>query len=31
MLSDGEVDEGYTLTCVAYPRADFALETGETP
>jgi len=31
MLSDGEIDEGYTLTCVAYPRADFALETGETP
>jgi 2Fe-2S type ferredoxin len=31
MLDDGELDEGYTLTCVAYPRDDFSLETGETP
>jgi 2Fe-2S type ferredoxin len=31
MLDDGELDDGYTLTCVAYPRADFAIETGEAP
>jgi 2Fe-2S type ferredoxin len=31
MLDDGELDEGYTLTCVAYPRADFSIETGEAP
>jgi 2Fe-2S type ferredoxin len=31
MLDDGELDEGYTLTCVAYPRADFTIETGEAP
>ena len=31
MLSGEELDEGYTLTCVAYPRADFTLETGEAP
>jgi 2Fe-2S type ferredoxin len=31
MLDDAELDEGYTLTCVAYPRADFTIETGETP
>ncbi|MFB6211258.1 MAG: 2Fe-2S iron-sulfur cluster-binding protein [Halobacteriales archaeon] len=31
MLSDDELDEGYTLTCVAYPRADFTLETRESP
>jgi len=31
MLDDAELDEGYTLTCVAYPRADFAIETGEAP
>jgi 2Fe-2S type ferredoxin len=31
MLSDGEIDDGYTLTCVAYPRDDFTLETGEAP
>ena len=30
-LSEGEMDEGYTLTCVAYPRSDFAIETGESP
>ena len=30
-LSDDEMDEGYTLTCVAYPIADFTLETGEAP
>jgi 2Fe-2S type ferredoxin len=31
MLDDGELDDGYTLTCVAYPKADFAIETGEAP
>ncbi|QLG28118.1 2Fe-2S iron-sulfur cluster binding domain-containing protein [Halorarum halophilum] len=31
MLDDTELDEGYTLTCVAYPRADFTIETGEAP
>ena len=31
MLDDGELDEGYTLTCVAYPRSDFSIETGEAP
>ncbi|ELZ90446.1 2Fe-2S iron-sulfur cluster binding domain-containing protein [Haloferax sulfurifontis ATCC BAA-897] len=30
-LSDEEMDNGYTLTCVAYPKADFAIETGEAP
>jgi 2Fe-2S type ferredoxin len=31
MLEEPELDEGYTLTCVAYPKADFAIETGEAP
>ena len=31
MLDDGELDDGYTLTCVAYPKTDFAIETGEAP
>ncbi|MFB6281235.1 MAG: 2Fe-2S iron-sulfur cluster-binding protein [Haloferacaceae archaeon] len=31
MLDEGELDDGYTLTCVAYPRSDFAIETGEAP
>jgi len=31
MLNEDELDEGYTLTCVAYPIADFSLETRETP
>ena len=31
MLDDAELDEGYTLTCVAYPRAYFTIETGEAP
>lgn len=30
-LSDDEMDQGYTLTCVAYPIADFTIETGEAP
>ena len=31
MLDDGELDDGYTLTCVAYPKAEFTIETGEAP
>ena len=31
MLEAGELEDGYTLTCVAYPRADFSIETGEAP
>ncbi|WP_435124069.1 2Fe-2S iron-sulfur cluster-binding protein [Halobaculum sp. D14] len=31
MLDDAELDDGYTLTCVAYPRSDFSIETGEAP
>ncbi len=31
MLDDTELEEGYTLTCVAYPKADFSIETGEAP
>ncbi|WP_152040823.1 2Fe-2S iron-sulfur cluster-binding protein [Salinigranum salinum] len=31
MLDDGELDDGYTLTCVAYPRAAFSIETGKAP
>jgi len=31
MLDDGELDDGYTLTCVAYPRDSFTIETGEAP
>ena len=31
MLDDGELDDGYTLTCVAYPRASFTIETGKAP
>ena len=31
MLGDAELDDGYTLTCVAYPRDDFTIETGEAP
>ena len=31
MLDETELDEGYTLTCVAYPKAEFSLETGEAP
>jgi ferredoxin len=31
MLDDGELDDGYTLTCVAYPRGSFSIETGKAP
>jgi len=31
MLGDPELEEGYTLTCVAYPTDDLTLETGESP
>ncbi|WP_254823239.1 2Fe-2S iron-sulfur cluster-binding protein [Haloglomus halophilum] len=31
MLGQEELDDGYTLTCVAYPTDDLSLETGETP
>ena len=31
MLGQEELDDGYTLTCVAYPTDDLTLETGETP
>ena len=31
MLSGDELSDGYTLTCVAYPKADFSIETRESP
>ncbi|EMA37636.1 2Fe-2S iron-sulfur cluster-binding protein [Halococcus hamelinensis] len=31
MLEAEELDDGYTLTCVGYPKADLTLETRETP
>ncbi len=31
MFEASELDDGYTLTCVAYPTADFSLETSESP
>jgi 2Fe-2S type ferredoxin len=31
MLGEPELDDGYTLTCVAYPVSDFSIETGESP
>jgi len=31
MLDEDELGDGYTLTCVAYPRDSFSIETGETP
>lgn len=30
-FTDAEIEEGYMLTCVAYPIDDFTLETGEAP
>jgi len=30
-VDEGELDDGYVLTCVAYPREPFTLKTGETP
>jgi 2Fe-2S type ferredoxin len=30
-LMDDDMEEGYCLTCVAYPVADFSIETGESP
>jgi len=31
MLEDEELEQGYVLTCCAYPKDDFTLETSETP
>ncbi|WP_338726991.1 2Fe-2S iron-sulfur cluster-binding protein [Haladaptatus sp. DJG-WS-42] len=31
MLGEEELGKGYMLTCVAYPKKPFTLETGETP
>jgi len=31
MLGQEELDDGYVLTCCAYPQADFTLETRESP
>ena len=31
MLNEDELGDGYTLTCVAYPKADFSIETREAP
>ena len=31
MLDDNEMDEGYCLTCVAYPIGDLTIETSEAP
>ena len=31
MLGEPELDDGYTLTCVAYPTSDLSLETRESP
>ncbi|SFK58173.1 ferredoxin [2Fe-2S] [Halogranum rubrum] len=30
-FSDDEIGEGYVLTCVAYPKASFSIETSEAP
>jgi 2Fe-2S type ferredoxin len=31
MLGEAELDDGYALTCVAYPVSDLTLETSESP
>lgn len=31
VLSEEEIEQGYMLTCVAYPTAEFSLETSESP
>ncbi|MFB6111214.1 MAG: 2Fe-2S iron-sulfur cluster-binding protein [Halobacteriaceae archaeon] len=31
VLSDAELEKGYVLTCVAYPTAEFTVETNESP
>ncbi len=31
MLNEEELEEGYVLTCVAYPKEPFTLKTRETP
>jgi 2Fe-2S type ferredoxin len=31
MLEEAELEDGYVLTCCAYPQEDFTLETSETP
>jgi len=31
MLEEAELDDGYTLTCVAYPTSDLSIESGEAP
>lgn len=31
MLEQPELDDGYVLTCCAYPKEEFSIETGETP
>jgi 2Fe-2S type ferredoxin len=30
-LMDDDMEEGYCLTCVAYPTGEFSIETGESP
>ena len=30
-LFDDDMEEGYCLTCVAYPTDEFTIETGEQP
>ncbi len=31
MLDENEMSDGYVLTCVAYPRGEFSIETNEAP
>ena len=31
MLDENEMSDGYVLTCVAYPRGEFSIETREAP